>query len=85
MYRPPSIEAVWVRRVARGLLAIASGLGALAIAGGAAAGPSPLDQTIPLIWVMTAISVVGAVIVYAILAWAIYKFRDPAAKGRRYG
>jgi uncharacterized integral membrane protein len=55
------------------------------IAGGAAAGQSPLDQTTPLIWVMTAISVVGAVIVYAVLAWAIYKFRDPAAKGRRYG
>lgn len=85
MYGATSKGAVWVRRVARGLLATGAGLGGLATAGGADASQSPLQQTTPLVWVMTAISVVGALIVYGILVWALWKFRDPATKGRRYG
>lgn len=44
-----------------------------------------LDQTMPLVWLMLVISIIGAAITWAFLAYALWKYRDPATKGRRYG
>jgi heme/copper-type cytochrome/quinol oxidase subunit 2 len=76
---------VWVRALARAVLAGLCGLVALAFAGAAAAGESNYDQTLPLVWVLTAISAVGAAVVYAWLVYSVWKYRDPKTKGRRYG
>lgn len=46
---------------------------------------SDLNQTMPLVVTLLAISVAGALITYAILAYALFRFRDPQTKGRRYG
>ena len=50
-----------------------------------ALGATPLQQIEPLVWVMLGLSVAGAAIVFAFLAYAIWRFRDPAARGRRHG
>ena len=50
-----------------------------------AAGETDLQQISPLVWVILAISVGGAIITFAFLVYAVWKFRDPATKGRRYG
>ena len=50
-----------------------------------AGGETDLQQISPLVWVMLAISVAGASITFAFLVYALWKFRDPATKGRRYG
>ena len=50
-----------------------------------ASGTTDLQQISPVVWVMLAISVGGALITFAILAYAIWKYRDPATRGRRYG
>ncbi|MCI4319943.1 MAG: hypothetical protein L3K23_07430 [Thermoplasmata archaeon] len=71
-----------MRRLA---LALLSASPLLFLTGTAAAGPTDLQQTEPLVWVMIGISVAGAVIVYAVLAYALWKFRDPHTKGRKYG
>ena len=47
--------------------------------------PSNLAQTNALVWVMIAISSAGAIVTFAFLVYAIWKFRDPKVKGRRYG
>jgi heme/copper-type cytochrome/quinol oxidase subunit 2 len=49
------------------------------------AGQTDLQEIEPLIWVILAISVGGAIITFSFLVYAIWKFRDPATKGRRYG
>lgn len=46
---------------------------------------SVLDQVDPVLWVMIAIGTAGAVITFAVLAYALVKFRDPATRRRRYG
>ncbi len=74
-----------LRRLARGLTTWAGGSVLLATAGMAAAGPTNYEETIPLVWVMVAISVAGAIITWGIMAYALWKFRDPATKRRRYG
>jgi heme/copper-type cytochrome/quinol oxidase subunit 2 len=76
---------VWRRATARIVLAGLSGFFALAFAGGAAAGESNYDQTMPLVWTLVAISAAGAAIVYAWMVYSVWKFRDPKTKGRRYG
>ncbi|MFZ3356746.1 MAG: hypothetical protein WA549_08355 [Thermoplasmata archaeon] len=78
-------ESVWVRAAARLVLVGLSGVVALGFAGWAAAGESNYDQTMPLVWALTAISAAGAGIVYAYLVYSVWKFRDPKTKGRRYG
>lgn len=50
-----------------------------------AAGETDLQQISPLVWVILAISIGGAIITFAFLVYAVWKFRDPATKGRRYG
>lgn len=70
-----------VRRRAAGLIL---GLGA-SPSTLVAAGQTDLQQISPLVWVILAISVGGAIITFAFLAYAVWKFRDPTVKGRRYG
>jgi len=71
---------------------VPTGLGArLAGAAGAAgllplhASQTPIQEISPLVWVMVAISAAGAFITYAIMAYAVWRFRDPSTKRRNYG
>lgn len=50
-----------------------------------AAGQTDLQEISPLVWVMLAISVSGAAITFAFLVYAVWKFRDPTTRRRRYG
>lgn len=52
---------------------------------GGTPGLTDLQQTMPLVELMTVISVIGAALTWAFLIYALWKFRDPATKGRRYG
>ncbi|HTW56426.1 MAG TPA: hypothetical protein VMG36_08325 [Thermoplasmata archaeon] len=60
---------------------------ALAIAPWAivASGETNLQLTNNLVWVMVGISTSGSIITFAFLVYALWKFRDPAVRGRRYG
>ena len=60
---------------------------ALAIAPWAivASGEMNLQLTNNLVWVMVGISTSGSIITFAFLVYALWKFRDPAVRGRRYG
>jgi hypothetical protein len=58
---------------------------ALALAGAVASSESNLQLTEPLLWVMLGISVAGAIVTFAYLVYAVWKFRDPTKRGRRYG
>jgi hypothetical protein len=58
---------------------------AVALAGVLASGETPLQLTNPLVWVMLALTVAGAIVTYAFLVYAVWRFRDPAMKGRRHG
>ena len=65
-------------------------MGIAGLLGGAAStlrlsGSTDLQQDQGLILVMTVASVVGAVLTWAFLAYALWKYRDPATRGRRYG
>lgn len=57
-------------------------LGAVALS---APGLTDLQETTPLVWVMVIASVIGAAITWGFLAYALWKFRDPATRGRKYG
>lgn len=61
---------------------LALGLAAVAPLAGS---ESNLQLTSPLVWAMVAIGAAGAIVTFAFLVYAIVKFRDPAARGRRYG
>ncbi len=50
-----------------------------------AAGQTDLQQVSPLVWVLLALTVAGALITFAFLAYALWKHRDPATRRRRYG
>jgi len=50
-----------------------------------AAAESNLELTNPLLWVMIGISVAGAIVTFAYLVYAVWKFRDPGMRNRRYG
>ncbi|MGI0130483.1 MAG: hypothetical protein ACREDE_10615 [Thermoplasmata archaeon] len=58
---------------------------AVALAAVVASGETPLQLTTPLVWVMLALTVAGAIITYAFLVYSVWRFRDPAMKGRRHG
>ena len=58
---------------------------ALALAGRIATGETNLQLTNPLLWVVMGMCVAGAIVTYAILFYAVWKFRDPKMKGRRHG
>jgi heme/copper-type cytochrome/quinol oxidase subunit 2 len=61
--------------------------GGLVLSAGAvlASGSTNLDQTNGLLWAMVAISVAGSIVTFAFLVYALWKFRDPKVKNRRYG
>lgn len=61
------------------------GAPAVALAGVVATGETPLQLTNPLLWVMLALTVAGAIVTYAFLVYAVWRFRDPKMKGRRHG
>jgi hypothetical protein len=44
-----------------------------------------LQLTSPLVWVLLGISVAGAIVTFGYLVYAVWKFRDPTKRGRRYG
>jgi hypothetical protein len=48
-------------------------------------GETNLQETNALLWVMIGISVAGAIVTFAFLAYSVIKFRDPNNKRRRYG
>lgn len=72
------------RRAASGAAAFATGAGAL-FALPVLRGVSDLEKISPLVWVMVAISAGGAIITYAFLVYAAWRFRDPATRRRNYG
>ncbi len=47
--------------------------------------PTNLAETNALVWVMVGISAAGSIVTFAFLVYALWKFRDPKVKGRRYG
>ena len=74
-----------LRSVGRAALLGFSGSTIALAAGGASAGSTNLQQTDPILWTMIGISAAGAILTYGFLAYALWRFRDPATKGRRYG
>jgi heme/copper-type cytochrome/quinol oxidase subunit 2 len=50
-----------------------------------ASGQTDLQQTLTLLWVMIGLSVAGSIITFGFLIYALWKYRDPRVKGRRYG
>jgi heme/copper-type cytochrome/quinol oxidase subunit 2 len=63
-------------------------VGASVLSAGAwlgASGSTNLAQTNGLVWAMVAISVAGSIVTFAFLVYALWKFRDPKVKHRRYG
>ncbi|MCI4366086.1 MAG: hypothetical protein L3K10_08570 [Thermoplasmata archaeon] len=57
-------------------------LGALAPVG---VGQTNLQETNAVVWVILGISVAGAIVTYAFLVYALWKWRDPEANRRPYG
>ncbi|HUI38920.1 MAG TPA: hypothetical protein VLY85_04740 [Thermoplasmata archaeon] len=74
-----------VRRAVRGMLPVWAGSATLALTGVASAGPTNLQETQPLVWVMIGISAAGAVLTWGIMVYALWKYRDPSTRRRRYG
>ncbi len=73
---------LWLRAAA----IASSTAGALSLSGvAAAAGQTNLNETAPLVDAMFILSMIGALITFFVLVWALWKFRDPTTKGRRYG
>jgi hypothetical protein len=56
-----------------------------AMALGLAGVTTNLQETVPLIWALTIISVIGAALTFGALIYALLRFRDPTTRGRRYG
>jgi heme/copper-type cytochrome/quinol oxidase subunit 2 len=50
-----------------------------------ASGQTDLQQTNGVVWVMIAMAAVGAIITFSFLVYALWKYRDPKVKHRRYG
>jgi heme/copper-type cytochrome/quinol oxidase subunit 2 len=48
-------------------------------------GETNLQQTNAVVWIMIALSAVGAIITFSFLVYALWKYRDPKVKNRRYG
>lgn len=60
-------------------------LAGLSVVGLLGTGPTNLSETNGLIWVMIAIGAAGAFVTFAFLVYALWKFRDPKVRRRRYG
>jgi hypothetical protein len=50
-----------------------------------ARGLTNLQETNNLVWTLVAISAAGAIVTFSFLFYALWRFRDPKVKGRRYG
>lgn len=87
MYRRTPAPPVDLRRAAGALaLGLATVPPALrGLTATASNGQTNLQATAPLVWVMVAIGVGGAFITFTILVYALWRFRDPSTRGRRYG
>ena len=59
--------------------------GAAAVVFGSTSSQTILEQVSPLVWVMVAIAAGGAIVTYAFLVYAIWRFRDPSTRRRNYG
>ncbi|MGA8303461.1 MAG: hypothetical protein WA691_09535 [Thermoplasmata archaeon] len=57
----------------------------VALAGRIATGETNLQLTEPLLWLVMGMCIAGAIVTYAFLVYAVWRFRDPNMKGRRYG
>jgi len=71
--------------LARALLGLGAAGTFASVSGVASATSTNLQETSPLVWVLVSISVAGALVTYAFLAYALWRYRDPHTKGRRYG
>ncbi|MGB6500568.1 MAG: hypothetical protein WBG19_04095 [Thermoplasmata archaeon] len=58
---------------------------ALALLAPSVAGETNLQLTQPLLWALIAISSAGAIVTFSFLVYALWRFRDPTARRRRYG
>jgi hypothetical protein len=65
--------------------ALAKGGTVVGLLGALGAGQTNLQLTEPLLWTMLGISVAGAIVTFAFLVYAVWKFRDPKTRRRRYG
>ncbi len=65
--------------------ALAKGGTVVGLLGVLGAGQTNLQLTEPLLWTMLAISVAGSIVTFAFLVYAVWKFRDPKTRRRRYG
>ena len=74
-----------MERSPAGNLAGAGGIAAAGFLVPLVAGETNLQLTEPLLWAMIAISSAGAIVTFAFLVYALWKFRDPAVRRRRYG
>ncbi len=50
-----------------------------------ASGPTNLQETNALVWVMLGISVAGAIVTFGFLVYAIWRWRDRESNRRPYG
>lgn len=55
------------------------------ILGWVGASPTNLEETNAIVWVMLGISVAGAIVTFAFLVYAVWKWRDRVTNRRRYG
>ncbi len=67
------------------IAAFAASVGPSAVHVVLASGETILQEVNPLLWTMIAISAAGAIVTFAFLTYAVWKFRDPKARRRRYG
>lgn len=76
-----------LRRLLRTVTPVAALVGTIGLTGtaSAASATTNLQETNPVVWAMLAISIGGALITFGILVYALWKFRDPTTRGRRYG
>jgi len=59
--------------------------GAFALPRLLASAESNLQETNALLWVVIGIATAGSIVTFAFLVYALWKFRDPNVRNRRYG
>lgn len=85
MYRASSDTTVRIWPAVRARVAAAAPALSLALAGPAFASQTNYQETIPLVYAILVISVVGAAVTFGVLIYAVIHFRDPKTVGRKYG
>ncbi len=69
----------------RARVAISAPAVGMALAAPAFANETNYQETLPIVYAILIISVIGAALTFSFLFYAIVHFRDPATRGRRYG